>query len=252
MHTRIDQDNVTAATVNREAAFLKVMYSCAADWEIIENNPLKNLRLFPEAEKRNVDLTVEQARALLDELPDPIANIVEFAIYTGFRKDNILSLKIESVRFHNLTQTGEVELIIKGNRREIFPLGPAAVDVLRRALGSRKTGYAFTNPKTRTRYYSIHKAFDKAVRQIGLTVNGTKFRFHDLRHVFATWLHQQGVSLDILRPLMGHRDRATTDRYTTIDRIFAGKVLSVMPRIRNHEDEKASTTNLSRQTGTNS
>ena len=36
--------------------------------------------------------------------------------------------------------------------------------------------------------------------------NGTKLRFHDLRHVFATWLHKAGVSLDELRFLLGHKD----------------------------------------------
>ena len=57
------------------------------------------------------------------------------------------------------------------------------------------------------------------MRKIALTaVDGSKLRKHDLRHVFATWLHQRGVSLDALRPLMGHKDRATADRYTTIDR----------------------------------
>ena len=39
------------------------------------------------AEKRDVYLTVQQAATLLDELPEPIADIVEFAIYTGFRKE---------------------------------------------------------------------------------------------------------------------------------------------------------------------
>ncbi len=84
-------------------------------------------------------------------------------------------------------------------------------------------------------YYSV----SKAVRNIGLTVSGTKFRFHDLRHVFATWLHQAGVSLDTLRPLMGHRDRATTDRYATIDRLSTGKVLNLIPRIEKKRQKKS-------------
>ena len=76
------------------------------------------------------------------------------------------------------------------------------------------------------------------MRELGLTVNGTKLRFHDLRHVFATWLHQAGVSLDIIRPLLGHRDRKTTDRYTTIDRLAIGKVLNVMPNIGEKNEHK--------------
>ena len=246
MHTRIKNDGVKAATVNREAAFIKCMLSKASEWDIIDINLLEGLKLLPEAEKREVYLTVEQAQVLLNALPNSIADIVEFAIYTGFRKENILSLRIESVQFHDLTSTGEAILSIKGGRTELFPLGPASVDLLKRVIGDRKEGFVFINPETKTRYVSIHKTFDRAVRKLGLTVNGTKLRIHDLRHVFATWLHREGVSLDALRPLMGHKNRATTDRYTTIDRVAVGKLLSYMPRIRNFGNEKALTTKTSR------
>jgi len=198
--------------------------------------------LFPEAEKRNVYFTTEQAASLLDELPSPMDSIVEFTIYSGFRKENILDLKIESVRFFdikpdgNLVPEGEAEIIVKGGRREKFSLGSHAVKVLRKVIGDRTEGYVFINPRTGTRYKSIHKTFNRAVRKLGLTISGTKLRFHDLRHVFASWLHNAGVSLDTLRPLLGHRKRSTTDRYVIIDKLEVGKVLSVMPNI-GEEDE---------------
>ncbi len=232
MHARMKNDNVKAATVNREAAFLKILFAKAVEWELIENNPLKSLKLLPEAEKREVNLTEEQAAVLLKELPDSIADIVEFAIYTGFRRENILSLKIETIRINEKNTTGEVDLVIKGSRKELFPLCLPAVQLLKRIIANRKTGYVFLNPKTKTRYITIHKSFDQAVRKLKLTVNSTKLRFQDLRHVFATWLYQKGASLDDIRPLMGHKDRSTTDRYTTINVKEAGKVLQFMPNIR--------------------
>ena len=246
MHARMENDGVTSSTVNREAAFMKCMFSKAVEWDILDNNPLHGLRLFPENNNRDVNLTVSQAKRLIEILPGPVADIVEFAIYTGFRKENILSLRIESICFHDLTQTGQVKLIVKGNRSEEFPLGLTAIELLKHVIGDRNEGYVFINPKTGTRYFSIKKSFNRAVRRLGLEVNGTKLRFHDLRHVFATWLHQQGVSLDALRPLMGHKNRSTTDRYITIDRLAAGKLLSNMPRIRNHENKKALTDEESR------
>ena len=91
----------------------------------------------------------------------------------------------------------------------------------------------FLNSQTGTRYHSINQAFDRAVKDLGLTISdGSKLRFHDLRHIFATWLHREGVSLDALRFLLGHRDRATTDRYTTVDRLQMRNVLSLMPNVR--------------------
>lgn len=232
MNHRMKLDRVTAATVNKEASFVRGLLSRAVEWDLVDRNPLYGLRMFKESEKRDVLLSPDQAALLLNELTPPIACIVEFAIYSGFRKENILGLKIEDIRFDENYQTGEINLVIKGGRRETFPLGRLAVIVLKQTIGNRSKGFVFMNPETHTRYFSINKAFDLAVRKLGFEVNGTKLRFHDLRHVFATWLHQQGVSLDTIRPLLGHRNRSTTDRYTTFDRMECGKALENLPTIK--------------------
>lgn len=232
MHARIKLDKVAMATVNREAAFVKGMLSRAVEWDMLEVNPLVGLRLFREAGKRNVNLSQEDARRLISSLPPPVDDIVEFAIYTGFRRENILGLKIGQVRLYDLKPGGEVDLVVKGGRAETFPLGALAAEILKRNIGSRTSGYVFPNPDTGNRYTDLHRTFDRAVRKLGLVVEGTKLRFHDLRHVFATWLHQEGVTLDVLRPLLGHRQRATTDRYATFDRMAVGQVLSLLPNLR--------------------
>jgi len=59
--------------------------------DILEHNHLNGIRFLKEAGKRNITLSPNQAKSILNELPEPIADIVEFAIYTGFRKENILS-----------------------------------------------------------------------------------------------------------------------------------------------------------------
>ena len=232
MKVRKELDGVSSATVNREAAFVKGMLNRAVEWELLDFNPLQGLKLFKEPEKREVELSRKDATRLIRALPAPIANIAEFAIYTGFRKESILSLKIKQVRLDDSGDSGTVRLIIKGGRKESFPLGVQAVEVLKSVIGGRRDGYVFINPETRTRYRDIHVTFDRAVRKLGLKVGETKLRFHDLRHVFATWLHEAGASLDELRPLLGHRKRATTDRYVTINRKAMGDVLNLMPRIR--------------------
>ena len=231
MHARIEQDNASNATVNREAAMVKGMLFRATEWDIISTNPLRGLKLLPEAEKRQVNLSHDQALHLINELQEPMASIVELAIYTGFRKENLLGMKIESIRFHDTTKTDEVDLIIKGGRKETFPLGCAAVDVIKRNIRNRKEGYVFLNQKTGNRYTSINRTFDRAVRKLGLTVNGTKLRFHDLRHVFGTWLHQAGVSRDIISPLLGHKNTDTTDRYITYDLLSYNNSLNMIPTI---------------------
>ena len=75
---RKKQDNVSSSTVNREATVVKTMLNKAVEWEIIDRNPIEKLKLLPEAPKRNVNLTMEEASALLNELTESFANIVEF------------------------------------------------------------------------------------------------------------------------------------------------------------------------------
>lgn len=232
MNARIKQDGVMAATVNKEASFIRGLLSKALEWGMIDINPLYGFRMFRESEKRNVVITPEEALSLLEQLSTPIANIVEFAIYSGFRKENILGLRIENILFHDITETGEVELVTKGNRKEVFPLGKHATAVLKSVIGNRTEGYVFLNQETKTRYFSINKAFDIAVRKIDLKVGNSKLRFHDLRHVFATWLYQRGVSLDIVSDLLGHRNRNITERYTTFDRMKYIAVIDTLPNIR--------------------
>ncbi|MFC1552672.1 tyrosine-type recombinase/integrase, partial [Candidatus Latescibacterota bacterium] len=249
MHARMKQDCVKAATVNKDANLVKCMLSRATEWDILARNPLQGMRLFKESEKRRVNLTPKQAGQLIEELPNPISHIVEYAIYSGFRKENILGLCIEQIRFHDLTPTAEVEMVVKGGRTETFPLGDTAVDLLKKVINGRARDYVFVNPQTGTRYNNINKTFDRAVRKLGLTVKGTKLRFHDLRHVFGTWLLREGVSLDVVRELYGHRDRSTTDRYATLNRVEAGKYLSKLPRIEKFHPKK--TENTLTQTDTN-
>ena len=103
MLSRMEDDGVAPATVNREAAFVKIMLSVAVQRNYLNQSPLQGLKLLKESGKRNVCLTVQEARDLLNELTPSLADIVEFAIYTGIRKENILSLKIDQIKFHDLS-----------------------------------------------------------------------------------------------------------------------------------------------------
>ncbi|MFC1508880.1 tyrosine-type recombinase/integrase [Candidatus Omnitrophota bacterium] len=238
MHMRKKQDRVSNSTVNRDATILKTMLNKAVEWEIIDNIPIEKLKLFPEPQKRNVELTIEEAVALLHELSVSFALIVEYTIYTGFRLENILDFTVEQIRFHDVGNTGSVKMKVKGGMRNSYPVGPNAMDVLIRAIGDRKTGYVFINKRTGTRYYSVSDSFRRAVRRLGLKVSDSYLRFHDLKHVFATWLHERGVTLDTLRVLCQHRKRSTTDRYTTANTAEAYRVLSLMPKIENPNSRK--------------
>jgi len=206
-----------------------VLLSCAVNWGDLDKNPLQGMKRFDKGEKRNVVLSPEQAEMLIAELDGPIADIVEFALYSGMRKSNILNLRIEQIEFHPRWPTGIITTVVKGGRKETIPIGPEAVETLKHVIGNRTEGYVFLNHHTGRPFISIHKVVDKAIRKLGLTAeDGSKLRFHDFRHFRAsTWLNA-GARLEDIQIALGHRSRVTTERYITIDKQAVGERLSLI------------------------
>ena len=201
---RLEQDEVSPATVNREISFLRSVLNKAVEWDVLQVNPLHGIKMLKESGKREVNVSPTRIAALRSKLPPVMSQIVGFAASTGFRKENVLSLRVEDIAIDNERHTGTARLKVKGGRRITFPLGEKAIRIFQEAVGERREGYVFLNPQTNDRYYSLGNTFDRAVRKIGLEVDGTKFRFHDLRHFFASSLYQKRSAARYhIRLLMG-------------------------------------------------
>ena len=233
LNARIRQDGIKPASANREKAFLSVLLKKAVSWGYLEYNSLDGMESFREPRKRDVELSPEQAANLIEALPATgIKQIVAFAIYTGLRLEAILDLRIEDIRMHDSTSISMAIVQDKGGDRVERILSKHATRIIKSLVAERKTGHVFINPQTGKRYQGRMGSFDRAVKKLRLQArDGSKLRFHDLRHIYGNWLHRAGVSLDELRVLYGHRDRATTDRYVTPDLNAISKKLSLQPKI---------------------
>jgi integrase len=244
MNARVREDGVKPATVNREKAFLSVLLKKAVSWGYLDINPLEGMESFKEPRKRDVELSPNQAALLIEALPTKgVKNIVAFAIYTGLRLEAVLNLRIEDLRINDRSSIAIAIVQDKGGDWAERILSKHATEIVKAAIGERTAGPVFINPGTGKRYQRRMHSFDKAVRELNLKAkDGSKLRFHDLRHIYGNWLHRAGVSLDELRVLYGHRDRATTDRYVTPDPDTIGKKLSLQPKI---GKEKASENDVS-------
>jgi len=173
-----------------------------AGW--IDAVPRIGKRKEPETAMRY--LTAEQWVALRDELPEHLRAMAAFALATGLRWSNVSGLTWDRVSVERGIAWVEAR-DAKGKRAIQIPLSKTARTVLRGVSGPRE-GYVFTwrgkrvgSPKT---------AWRKAITRARLD----GFRFHDLRHTWASWHAMGGTPADVLQKLGAWRTPAMVQRYT--------------------------------------
>jgi integrase len=195
---------LSGATVNRALALVRHLLRLAhEEWELLDEVP--RIRLERESEGRLRWLTPEEASRLLDACRDSrnadLADLVEFALFTGMRRGEVLGLTWERVD----RARGVVLLdVTKSGRRREVPLNSRADAVLARR-GSKSSGLVFG-----TRAWNHYRtAFETAVVRAKLA----DLHFHDLRHTFASWAVQRGATLQEVKDLLGHSSLAMVMRY---------------------------------------
>ena len=200
---------VEPATVNRELSFLRRVFSVALTNGLVERNPVKAVKFFHEPSGRVRFLTDDEEPRLREQLGSSQWQIVEFAFNTGLRQSEQFGLRWEHVNLANRVLT--IPRSKHGGARHV-PLNDTAAAILR-ALPSRfHSRWVFPSRAGKTPLNATNfrqRVFNPAVRKAEIE----NFRWHDLRHTFASRLAMKGVDLNSIRELMGHRTLAMTLRY---------------------------------------
>lgn len=197
---------VSPATVNRNLACLKCIFNKAIQWGKAENNPVRQVKLFKEDNKRIRYLEKEEIIKLLAKCHGHLKAIVIIALNTGMRKGEILGLKWHDCDFrHNIIYLYNTK---NGEKREV-PMNEQVRTTLIKVRKHLESPYIFCN-KAGKPYGDIKKSFLTALDKAGII----DFHFHDLRHTFASHLVMSGVDLNTVRELMGHKSLEMTLRYS--------------------------------------
>jgi integrase len=193
------------ATVNRELACLRHIFYMAIDWEILEKNPVvsKSIKFFHE-KQRDRYLSEEEIVSLLLECNSHTYHIVCFALNTGMRLGEILKLKWDNIKLsHKRIMVGDTKIFIS----RVVPVNNFLKNNIEKM--ENKGEYLFTNSKGLP-LKSIKKSFRNAVERA--QIKG--FRFHDIRHTFATYLSMGGIDENTRAELLGHSKSTITSRYS--------------------------------------
>lgn len=197
------------ATVNRLLAVISHMFTKAADWNMMDKGIVTAIRvkMLPENNKRLRYLSQEECTALVDACEVHLRPIVIAALNTGCRKSEILGLRWDA---HIDLKHGFILLdkTKNGERREI-PINATLKAVFQGLTRRLDVPYVFFDRTTGKPYKDVKRSFPSACKKAGIR----DFRFHDLRHTFASQLVMAGVDLTTVRELLGHKDIKMTLRY---------------------------------------
>jgi len=202
-------DGRKPATVNRELSTLKHMFTKANEWEMLGDEGLRRIRKVRKLQENNARLrylSAEECQVLITACDPHLRPVVVTAINTGMRREEILSLEWEK---HIDLKHGFILLdrTKNGDRREI-PINRTLRETLQALPRRINSPYVFTD-REGNRFKDLLHSFKSACRRAGIK----DFRFHDLRHTFASRLLMSGADIVAVKELLGHKSMQMTLRY---------------------------------------
>ncbi len=198
-------EGVSNATINRTIQPVRaILRKAHREWRWIDHVP--TIRFLPEPKRRVRWLTKGEAERLLEELPEHLAEMTRFSLATGLRESNVTGLEWSQVDLNRRVAWIHPDQA-KARRAIPVPLNGGALAVLRRQAGTHPI-HVFTY-KDQPVAKAGRAAWKKALARAGIK----DFRWHDLRHTWASWHVQAGTPLNVLQELGAWESVEMVQRY---------------------------------------
>ncbi len=205
---------VSPVSVNVELRTLRAAFYTALRWKLIAENPFRKVALVRIPEREPAYFTKEELQRLLSCVSERwLRDLIFAAVCTGLRRGELLNLTWRDVDFSRRlihVQSNE-NFRTKWGRRRSLPINETLYQLLWTKAQRSLSEYVFTFEGTLPRESWVSHLFKRYVRKAGLN---EKLHFHSLRHTFATWLVQEGVSIYEVQKLLGHSSISVTQVYS--------------------------------------
>jgi integrase/recombinase XerD len=217
---------LSGESVYLEIAALRAFYRFAENEKILPLNVAENLSLPRRWKRLPKALNNEEISKLLapevPETPESLCDqaILELAYACGLRLSEMRNLRLEQLHL----DAGFINVIGKGNKERVVPIGRKAVAALNRFIEGEAGRRTFITPKSPANVFLTQRGTPFAavtlwlriknrVKRTGIERNITP---HMLRHSFATHLLEHGADLRVIQELLGHANIGTTEIYTHV------------------------------------
>ncbi|MBQ7263082.1 MAG: site-specific integrase [Synergistaceae bacterium] len=217
------------SSINRDVKALTAALNWAYKRDILASHPLERLerlqedadprvrylsdderaRLFAALDEREAEIRAAQGRPDDGGFADHLKPMVILSLNTGIRRGSLTALRWSDIQDGMLTVRAVTS---KSGRTIRIPLNAAARDALERwriQTGGRGDGLVFPSPRDGERIATMRGVWVALLRRAGIR----DFRWHDMRHDFASRLVMAGVDLNTVRELLGHAGMGMTIRY---------------------------------------
>jgi integrase len=240
-------EEVEPATINQETKRLRHMLNKAIEWGYLKENPCKGIKNMKEPSGRIRYLSRDEIDKLLKacdvsslaENPNNkgrtfskiitayLKPIVQIAIHSGMRRGEIMNLRWKDIDFK------ERRIILektKNNERRAIPMNDTLYQVLQSLPVHLHAEKVF--PDINGNMVTV--TFKRACKRAGIE----DFRFHDLRHSFASYLTMGGENLRTVQTLLGHKDLRMTMRYSHLSPEHLRDAVTTLERTLARSDKK--------------
>jgi len=208
----VKEKEASAARANRYAALIRAVLNKASDeWTVgkfawLEKAP--KIRMRKETTQRTMWLNATQSEQLMAVLPQHMVDAVSFTLQTGLRESNCSQLEWEQVDMERRVMFVYASRTKSGQAIGL-PLNSKAMEILRRRQRTNEQEVYVFEFKGK-----VMNRFNGTAWRNGLRKAGIKdFRWHDLRHTWASWHVQNGTPLHVLQKLGGWQTSAMVQVY---------------------------------------
>jgi integrase len=175
-------------------------------------SPFQDVKAFHHDNRVTRFLTDDERARLLEaalKVSRSLYEIICVALSTGLRKSNILNLRRSEVDFRSRM----INVVQKGRRPFVIGINPDLYEILKK-IPDNGTPFFWISSWTGKPYTKVWKRpWIKARTLAGID---SAFRFHDLRHDFATVVYGKTRDFRITQQLLGHSNIKNTDRYAHV------------------------------------
>jgi integrase len=197
------------ATLNRDIAVLRRIFYWAMDEGLILANPLGRITMARERRTKRPVMSIAHEVSLLTTAKPHLKDLVVAALDTGMRKGELLKQLWEDVDLERKILFVTRSKTPEGDAREI-PMSGRLYELLK--ARARSSGPVFLFHKKPI--LEVKRSWMTAQTEAKIPV---RYRFHDLRHTFATRLMEAGVIQEVRMALMGHEPRTVHWGYTHVE-----------------------------------